>query len=64
MLFRSPNVAIRDGDWKLLINADGTGAELYNLANDRNESHNLAAEKPDITKRLTDAALAWRKSLP
>ncbi|MEO6785767.1 MAG: sulfatase-like hydrolase/transferase, partial [Chthoniobacteraceae bacterium] len=61
---KSPNVAIRDGDWKLLINADGTGAELYNLANDRNETHSLAAEKPDITQRLTDAALAWRKSLP
>ncbi len=61
---RSPNVAIRDGDWKLLVNADGSGAELYDLATDRTESHNLAAEKPDITKRLTDAALAWRKSLP
>ena len=22
---RSPNVAVRDGDWKLLVNADGTG---------------------------------------
>jgi arylsulfatase A-like enzyme len=61
---KSPNVAIRDGDWKLLINADGTGAELYDLATDRNETHNLAAEKPDIANRLTDAALAWRKSLP
>jgi len=61
---KSPNVAIRDGDWKLLINADGTGAELYDLATDRNETHNLAFEKPDITKRLTDAALTWRKSLP
>ena len=61
---RSPNIAIRDGEWKLLVNADGTGAELYNLATDRNEAHNLAAEKPDSTKRLTDAALAWRKSLP
>ena len=61
---KSPNVAIRDGDWKLLINADGTGAELYHLATDRNEARNLAAEKPDIAKRLTDAALMWRKSLP
>lgn len=61
---KSPNVAIRDGDWKLLINADGTGAELYKLSTDRNESHNLAAENLDITKRLTDAALTWRKTLP
>ena len=61
---KSPNVAMREGDWKLLINADGTGAELYDLATDPNEARNLAAEKPDLTKRLTDAALGWRKSLP
>lgn len=61
---KSPNVAIRDGDWKLLVNADGTGAELYDLATDRNEARNVAAERPDIAKRLADAALGWRKSLP
>ncbi|MBI3881707.1 MAG: sulfatase-like hydrolase/transferase [Verrucomicrobia bacterium] len=61
---RSPNVAIRDGDWKLLLNADGTHTELYDLAADRNESRNLATEKPDVAKRLAEQALAWRKSLP
>ena len=40
---RSPNLALRDGKWKLLINADATGAELYDLADDPNESQNLAA---------------------
>src|SRR5262249_4376208 len=29
---RSPNVAVRDGDWKLLVNADGGAAELYDLS--------------------------------
>jgi len=61
---RSPNVAVRDGRWKLLINADGTGAELYDLAADASETGNLAKQNPDIAKRLADAALAWRKSLP
>ena len=61
---KSPNVAIRDGNWKLLLNADGSGAELYDLAADRNETRNLAAEKPDVAKRLAEQALAWRKSLP
>jgi arylsulfatase A-like enzyme len=61
---RSPNVAIRDGDWKLLVNADGTGAELYDLATDAKEEKNLAADQPGVAKRLTDAALAWRKSVP
>ncbi len=61
---RSPNVAVRDGNWKLLVNADGTGAELYDLATDRNETKNLAAEKPDVAKQLAEKALAWRKSVP
>ena len=61
---RSPNVSVRDGDWKLLVNADGTKAELYDLAADPKETKNLAADRPEVTKRLTDAALTWRKSLP
>lgn len=61
---RSPNVAVRDGDWKLLVNANGTGVELYNLANDANETKNVAAEQPEVAKRLTEAALKWRKSVP
>jgi arylsulfatase A-like enzyme len=61
---KSPNVAVRDGSWKLLINADGTSTELYDLATDPNEARNLAAEKPEIAKRLSDLALEWRKSLP
>ncbi len=61
---RSPNVAVRDGDWKLLVNADGTGAELYDLAADRAEEKNRAAAEPAVAKRLTEAAVRWRKSLP
>ncbi len=61
---RSPNVAVRDGNWKLLVNADGTDTELYNLAADRNETTNLAKKHPDVASRLRAAALEWRKSLP
>ena len=61
---RSPNVAAREGEWKLLVRADGRGAELYNFVADPNETKNLAAEQPVIAKRLADMALAWRKSLP
>jgi arylsulfatase A-like enzyme len=61
---RSPNLAIRDGNWKLLINADATGAELYDLATDPNETKDLTAEMPEVAKRLRTAVLAWRKSLP
>jgi len=61
---RSPNVAIRDGKWKLLVNADGSRVELYNLDMDRKETTNVADKNPAIAKRLTEAALQWRRSLP
>ena len=61
---KSPNVAVRDGDWKLLVNADSTGTELYNLATDSNETKNLTATEAATAARLQAAALAWRKSLP
>jgi arylsulfatase A-like enzyme len=61
---RSPNVAVRDGKWKLLINADGSGAELYDVTTDRSESINVATQHPEVTKKLSEQALAWRRSLP
>jgi arylsulfatase A-like enzyme len=61
---RSPNVAVRDGDWKLVVNADGTGVELYDLATDRKETKNQQSDRADVAKRLTDQVLKWRKSLP
>jgi arylsulfatase A-like enzyme len=61
---RSPNLAIRDGKWKLLINADGKGAELYDLLVDPRESKNVAERNPEVTARLSKQVLEWRKSLP
>ena len=61
---QSPHLAIRDGNWKCLVNADGTGAELYDLAIDPNETTNLAAKHPEVAHPLADKAVAWRKTLP
>ena len=61
---RSPNVAVLDGDWKLLVNADGKGEELYDLATDPAEGRDRGATEPDVVSRLTRAALEWRRSLP
>ena len=61
---RSPSLAVREGPWKLLVNADGSGAELYDVLTDRAEARDLSAEKPEIAKRLAAAARDWRKALP
>jgi len=61
---RSPNLAMRDGHWKLLVNVDGSGAELYDVVEDRGETTNLAAEYPDRVQQMVEQTLAWRHSLP
>jgi arylsulfatase A-like enzyme len=61
---RSPVLAMRDGDWKLLTNADGSNTELYNLATDRDESENLADRYPRRTTRMKGRLLDWYRSLP
>jgi arylsulfatase len=45
------NRALRAGDWKLVAAKDEPW-ELFNLAKDRTETRNLAAEHPEILARL------------
>ena len=59
----SPNLAMREGKWKLLVNADGSGLALYNLEADRNEAQNVAEANPDIANRLKETLFQWRNSL-
>ena len=61
---RSPNVAVRDGPWKLLVNADGANPELYDMVADSHEMTNRVKAQPAITQRLSETALTWRRSLP
>lgn len=61
---RSPNLAVRDANWKYLVYADGTREELYDLAVDPKETKNCVAEHPEVAKRLQEQLLAWRRSLP
>jgi arylsulfatase A-like enzyme len=61
---RSPHLAVREGKWKLLVNADGTSTELYDVVTDFNETTNLAPEETATAQRLRAAAFAWRQTLP
>jgi arylsulfatase A-like enzyme len=58
----SGRFAIRKGDWKFIAakgsggwskGGDGKPSQLYHMADDRKESNNLAAEKPEIAAELT-----------
>lgn len=51
---RRPWVSIRHADWKLhLYQRDGgETVELFNLASDPGETHNLAADRPEVVREL------------
>lgn len=61
---RSPNLAVRIGDWKLLVNGDGSGAELFNLTSDPRETRNVAGNFPDRTADMVREVRQWRDSVP
>jgi arylsulfatase A-like enzyme len=61
---RSPQLAIRDGDWKLLLNPDRTRIELYDLPRDRLQANNVAEKNAEIVTRLSEKVLAWQATLP
>ena len=59
-----PDLAVREGRWKLLCEYDGSRVELYDLAADLAERNNVATAHPAEVARLQQAVLAWHRSLP
>jgi N-acetylgalactosamine-6-sulfatase len=59
-----PRLAVREGDWKLVMGPTPTRVELHNLAKDPHEKKNLAEREPERTVRLAKMAIEWRDSLP
>jgi arylsulfatase len=51
--------AVRDGDWKLVQERGGHPWELYNLALDPTEMHDLARSEPDRVARMAADWNAW-----
>jgi len=54
------NRAVREGDWKLIA-AHTEPWQLYNMANDRTELHDLSEKYPEKVTELKAAYEAWAK---
>ena len=65
-----PDLAARQGRWKVLCNYDGTELQLYDLQSDRGETINLAgsadvaSEHEQTISRLRAELLAWHQAMP
>jgi arylsulfatase A-like enzyme len=59
-----PDLAMRDGNWKLFCEYDVSDPELYDLEADRGETNNLADQHPQIVGKLRKALVAWHQSMP
>ena len=68
-LNKSPMLALRQGDWKLLLNPGRdqphqARAELYHIPTDPMELNNLAEARPQLIDAMRQELLAWHASLP
>ena len=64
VIHKSPILAIRDGNWKLLMNPDKSRIELYDIPNDPTELNNCANRFPQIVNKLSESVLKWHATLP
>ena len=60
----NPDLAMRDGKWKFLINYDESEPQLYDLRADVSESNNLADKNPDIVTKMKEAVFKWNAEMP
>lgn len=59
-----PDLAMREGDWKLLCEYDGSEVELYDLSRDRSETANVAEKHAAIAKEMSERLVAWNNEMP
>ena len=59
-----PSEGIRDGKWKMLVNAEQKKVELYDLDEDWAEKKDVAKENPEVVTKLKEELATWTSSLP
>jgi lysophospholipase L1-like esterase len=56
------NRAVRDGRWKLVAKSPAGAWELYDMETDRTETHNLAAQQPERTRKMAAQWETWARA--
>lgn len=56
---QSQQLAIRRGNWKALVNADGSNLELYDILSDPFETKNIAKENEKLSLELQREVTDW-----
>lgn len=59
----APGAAVRRGDWKLIEWAEDSRTELFNLAQDLGEQHDLSAKETQRVQQLRAELAAWQKQV-
>lgn len=57
-------VAIRQGEWKLIVNTETDDVTLYNLGLDPEEQIDLAAQRSEVVQQLYRLLEAWWQAHP
>lgn len=60
----NPDLAVREGKWKLTCGYGGEAPMLYDVVEDRGETNNVAAQQPEIVSHLVEIVLGWHRSFP
>ncbi len=61
---KNPDLAVREGKWKLYADYDGSRKQLYDLDVDVSESNDVREENADVVQRLHVALVAWNDLMP
>jgi uncharacterized sulfatase len=59
-----PDLAMRQGKWKLLCDFGGLRPSLFDLEVDKGESRNVTDAHPNVVEQMTQAIVTWNSKLP